>query len=89
MNYKGHTVETLTFAKKKIIDDATKPFDAFSEGPFKNTLARMEGVFKKEIVNYKVQNGLLLKETSVRTFTPDGKDYNDVVTIETLYNIDK
>ena len=49
----------------------------------------MEGVFKKEIVNYKVQNGLLLKETSVRTFTPDGKDYNDVVTIETLYNIDK
>ena len=79
MNYKGHNVEVLTATKKKVIDDATKPYDAFSEGPFKDSLMKMEGVFRKEAISYKV--------TSIRDFS-DG-DYHDTVKVETLHSVEK
>ena len=44
----------------------------------------MDGVFRKETIKYKIQNGLLVKETAVRTFTEDGKDYHDTTHIETI-----
>lgn len=86
-NYKGHNVECLTPLKKKIIDDATKGFDAFNEGPFKTSLSKMEGVFRKEVVSYRVKDGYLYKETAIRDFS-DG-DYHDTVKIETLHSVEK
>jgi hypothetical protein len=46
----------------------------------------MDGVFRKEVVSYRVTNGLLYKETAVRHFS-DG-DYNDTVTTETLHSVE-
>ena len=43
-NYKGHMVEVITPLKQKIIDEATKPFDCYNEGPFKTSLSKMDGV---------------------------------------------
>jgi len=85
MNYKGHNVEVLTDAKKKIIDDATKHYDALSAGPFRTALDKMEGVFRKEIINYKVQDGYLVKEVSIRDFR-DG-DYHDTTTVQRITKV--
>jgi hypothetical protein len=87
MNYKGHNVEVLTPLKKKIIDEATKPFGPFNDGPFKTSLDKMEGVFRKEVVSYRVKDGYLYKETAIRDFS-DG-DYHDTVKIETLHSVEK
>jgi hypothetical protein len=46
----------------------------------------MDGVFRKEVVSYRVSNGFLYKETAVRHFS-DG-DYNDTVTTETLHSVE-
>mgnify|MGYP000061067028 FL=1 len=85
-NYKGHNVEVLTQAKKKIIDDATQPYNGLSAGPFRTSLDKMEGVFRKEVVSYRVVNGYLQKETAKREFR-DG-DYHDTVSIETLHKVE-
>lgn len=85
-NYKGHNVEVLTAVKKAMIDKATEPYTGHSEGPFRNTFDQMEGVFRKEVVNYRVENGKLLKEVSVREFTEG--DYHDTTTIETITKLD-
>lgn len=84
-NYKGHNVEVLTDVKKKIIDDATKPYDALSAGPFRTALDKMDGVFRKEIINYKIQDGYLVKETSIRDFR-DG-DYHDTTTVQRITKV--
>ena len=81
-SYKGNNVETLTSSKKAMIDRAMKPYDANSEGPFKTALDKMEGVFRKELVNYKVQGGYLVKETSIREFR--NGDYHDTTTIQRI-----
>ena len=86
-NYKGHMVEVITPLKQKIIDEATKPFDCYNEGPFKTSLSKMDGVFRKEVVSYRVQDGYLFKETAIRDFS-DG-DYHDTVKIETLHSVEK
>tara|TARA_A200000113_G_scaffold185270_1_gene172048 strand:- start:456 stop:722 length:267 start_codon:yes stop_codon:yes gene_type:complete len=86
-NYKGHRVEVLTPVKKEIIDRVTKPYDVMNDGPFKKSLDKMEGVFRKEVVTYKVENGYLFKETAIRDFS-DG-DYHDTVKIETLHSVEK
>lgn len=85
-NYKGHNVECLTPTKKAIIDKATEPYNALSEGPFKTSLEDMEGVFRKEIVSYSVKNGYVYKETTVRDFKEG--DYHDTVKIETIHKLD-
>lgn len=86
MDYKGNNVETITHSKKVMLDRAARPYDGLSEGPFKESLAKMNGVFRKEVVSYRVKDGYLYKETAVRTFT-DG-DYHDTVKIETLHSVE-
>lgn len=85
-NYKGSNVETLTHSKKAILDRAMKAYDANSAGPFKTTLDKMDGVFRKELVNYKIQDGWLVKETAVRDFR-DG-DYHDTTTIQRIAKVE-
>lgn len=86
MDYKGNNVETITHSKKVMLDRAARPYDGLSEGPFKDSLAKMNGVFRKEVVSYRVKDGYLYKETAIRTFT-DG-DYHDTVKIETLHSVE-
>ena len=69
MDYKGSNVETLTHAKRVMLDRANKPFTALNDGPFRTSLDKMDGVFRKEVVSYRVSNGFLYKETAVRHFT--------------------
>ena len=86
-NYKGHNIEVITPIKKDIIDRATKSYNALNDGPFKKSLDKMDGVFRKEVVTYKVENGYLYKETAIRDFS-DG-DYHDTVKVETLHSVEK
>ena len=86
MKYKNNNIEVLTQTKKAMLDKAMKPFDGSSEGPFKVAFDKMEGVFRKEVVNYKVKNGYLYKETAIREFTEG--DYHDTVKIETLSRVE-
>jgi SNF2 family DNA or RNA helicase len=79
-------IETLTPAKLAMVDRINKaesePYDAQSTGPFKTVLDKMEGVFRKEIINYKMIDGKLHKEVSVRDFR--NGDYNDTTTVTVL-----
>jgi hypothetical protein len=84
-NYKGNNVETLTHSKKVMLDRASEGFNANSEGPFKTALDKMEGVFRKELVNYKVQDGFLVKEVSVRDFRDN--DYHDTTTVQRIAKV--
>jgi len=86
-SYKGHNVECLTATKKKIIDDATKPYDAFSDGPFKDVLTKSEDVFRKEITNYFMKDGCLYKEVSIRDFTEDKRDYHDTTSVQMVMKV--
>ena len=85
-NYKGNNIETLTHTKKVMLDRAAAPYDANSEGPFKTALDKMDGVFRKELVNYKVQDGFLVKEVSVREFRSDN-DYHDTTTVQRIAKV--
>jgi hypothetical protein len=79
-------IETLTPAKMAMVDRINKaesqPYNAHSTGPFKTVLDKMEGVFRKEIINYKMIDGKLHKEVSVRDFR--NEDYNDTTTVTVL-----
>lgn len=86
MDYKGNNVETITHSKKVMLDRAARPYDGLSEGPFKESLSKMNGVFRKEVVSYRIKDGYLYRETAIRTFT-DG-DYHDTVKIETLHSVE-
>ena len=88
VDYKGSNVETLTHAKKVLLDRAAKPFNGLNEGPFRTVMDKMDGVFKKEVINYKRQNGFLVKETATRVFDVDNREYHDTTTVETLIKID-
>ena len=47
------------------------------EGPFKNAFdADTDGVVRREIVTYRMKNGMMVKETAVRDYYKNG-DYND------------
>ena len=45
----------------------------------------MEGVFRKEIINYKVQDGYLVKEVSIRDFR--NNDYHDTTTVQRITKV--
>jgi len=47
----------------------------------------MEGVFRKELINYKVTDGWLVKETSVRDFRDN--DYHDTTTVQRIVKVEK
>jgi|TARA_B110000285_G_C14978371_1_gene540072 hypothetical protein len=79
-------IEIATPAKVAMLDRINKaesqPYNAHSTGPFKTVLDKMEGVFRKEIINYKMIDGKLHKEVSVRDFR--NGDYNDTTTVTVL-----
>ena len=79
-------IEIATPAKVAMLDRINKaesqPYNAHSTGPFKTVLDKMEGVFRKEIINYKMVDGKLHKEVSVRDFK--NGDYNDTTTVTVL-----
>jgi len=48
-----------------------------TEGPFKSAFdADTDGVVRREIVTYRMKNGMMVKETAVRDYYKDG-DYHD------------
>ena len=48
-----------------------------SDGPFKNAFdADTDGVMRREIVTYRIKNGMLYKETATREYYKSG-DYQD------------
>ena len=48
-----------------------------SDGPFKNAFdADTDGVMRREIVTYRIKNGMLYKETATREYYKSG-DYHD------------
>ena len=79
-------IEIATPAKVAMLDRINKaesqPYNANSTGPFKTVLDKMEGVFRKEIINYKMVDGKLHKGVSVRDFK--NGDYNDTTTVTVL-----
>ena len=79
-------IEIATPAKVAMLDRINKaesqPYNAHSTGPFKTVLDKVEGVFRKEIINYKMIDGKLHKEVSVRDFR--NGDYNDTTTVTVL-----
>ena len=47
------------------------------DGPFKNAFdADTNGVVRREIVTYRIKNGMMIKETAVRDYYKSG-DYQD------------
>lgn len=47
------------------------------EGPFKNAFdADIIGVVRREIVTYRIRDGIMIKETASRDYYKDG-DYHD------------
>lgn len=69
-------------------ESADEPFNGLDAGPFRTVMDKMDGVFKKEVINYKRQNGFVVKETATRVFDTDNRDYHDTTTVETLVKID-
>ena len=48
-----------------------------TEGPFKNAFdADTDGVVRREIVSYRIRNGIMIKETAVRDYYKDGDYHN-------------
>ena len=48
-----------------------------TEGPFKSAFdADIDGVVRREIVTYRIKDGMMIKETAVRDYYKDG-DYHD------------
>ena len=51
------------------------------EGPFKSAFERDTiGVVKQELITYVKKDGMLVKETTTRQFSKDGKDWHDSTT---------
>ena len=48
-----------------------------TEGPFKSAFdADTDGVIRREIVTYRIKNGMMVKESACRDYYKDG-DYHD------------
>ena len=58
------------------------------DGPFKSAFENdTTGVVKQELITYKVQNGMFVKEVSTRHFTGNGQDWYDTSSSEPLLYI--
>lgn len=54
-----------------------------TDGPFKNAFdADIDGVIRREIVTYRVKNGVMVKESATRDYY--GNDYNDTISSQPL-----
>ena len=56
------------------------------EGPLKEAIENNDGVIKQELINYRIKDGTLYKETVIRNFRSDG-DYTDHSTTMPLAEI--
>jgi hypothetical protein len=55
-----------------------------TDGPFKNAFdADTAGVIRREIVTYRMKNGIMVKETATRDYYKSG-DYHDTVSTQPL-----
>ena len=66
----------------EISDENFEPtFNVDTSGPFKSAFeASTEGVIRQEFITYKMRDGLMIKEVSVRKYTPnDYIDSQDVI----------
>lgn len=45
------------------------------------------GVVKQEFITYRIKDGMLRKETTVRQFTDNGTDYIDTSTVQPLAEV--
>ena len=55
-----------------------------TDGPFKNAFdADTDGVVRREIVSYRIKNGVMIKETAVRDYYKSG-DYHDAINSKPL-----
>ena len=45
------------------------------------------GVIKQEFITYRVKDGMLRKETTVRQFTDNGNDWIDTSTVQPLAEV--
>lgn len=58
------------------------------DGPLVSAFeADVEGVVKQEFITYRVKDGMLRKETTVRTFTKDHTDWIDTSTVQPLAEV--
>ena len=58
------------------------------EGPMRQHIDRdTEGVIKQEFITYRKTDGMLVKETTIRTFRGTDGDYNDSYYHEPLVKI--
>ena len=55
-----------------------------TDGPFKNAFdADTDGVVRREIVSYRMKNGVMIKETACRDYYKSG-DYHDSISTQPL-----
>ncbi len=55
-----------------------------SEGPFKNAFnADIEGVVRREIISYRMRDGMMIKEIASRDYYKSG-DYHDSISTQPL-----
>lgn len=55
-----------------------------TEGPFKSAFeSDVENVIRREIVTYRMKNGMMIKETATRDYYKSG-DYHDSVSTQPL-----
>ena len=58
------------------------------EGPFISAFeSDADGVLKQELITYRVKDGMLRKETTIRTFKQDQSDWHDTSSVEPLVKI--
>jgi len=59
------------------------------DGPFVSAFA-MEptGVIKQELVTYRIKDGYVRKETTIRSFNLDQTDWHDTTSVEPLVKVD-
>lgn len=58
------------------------------DGPFIAAFeSDVEGVIKQEFITYRIKDGMLRKETTVRQFTKDNTDWIDTSTVQPLAEV--
>lgn len=58
------------------------------DGPLVSAFeADVDGVVKQEFITYRVKDGMLRKETTIRQFTKDGTDWIDTSSVQPLAEV--
>lgn len=58
------------------------------DGPLVSAFeADVEGVVKQEFITYRIKDGMLRKETTIRQFSSDNTDWIDTSTVQPLAEV--